>query len=106
MRKLTIKRKEKSFNHCKKDSQYSEAVTESYIGVLNFLSKSLKNTSERLYSGNASGHIHMIVVLLKKETLSLAFFKIAPMDPLAYIIEQKKNQNKQNNYNTLYCVTT
>lgn len=101
MRKLTTKRKKKCFNHCKKDCQNQEAATESFIGVLNFLSKSLENTSGTLHFSTVSSH--MAVALLAKGTLSQEFCKILPIDSNGNIIEQQKN--KRNKNNILYCVS-
>ena len=43
-----------------KDNQYSEAAIRSYRIVLNFLPKSLKDTSERLHSVSVGGYITAI----------------------------------------------
>ena len=40
-----------------KDSRYSEAAIVSYVSILNFFSKSLKNPGKRLRFGNAAGHM-------------------------------------------------
>ena len=90
-----MKRKKKSFNHCKKDSRYSEEVTESYIGVLNVLSKSLKNTSERLHFGNVSANV-TVVILKKRKTFSGIFQDFAyRLSCRHYRTAKKKKKQKK-----------
>ena len=88
MRKLAKKRRKKGLIIAKnlrkvqvKDSRYSEAATESYIGVLNFLSKSLKSTCERVNFSNVADY--MTRALPKNELYLSNFSKILPRDSLA-----------------------
>ena len=81
MRKLAIKRRKKGLIIAKKESRYSEAATESYIGVLNFLSKSLKSTCERVNFSNVADY--MTRALPKNELYLSNFSKILPRDSLA-----------------------
>ena len=64
MRKLAIKRRKKDLIIALKfpkervtDSWYSKAATESYIGVPEVLSKSLKSTCERVNFSNVADYM-------------------------------------------------
>ena len=59
---LTMKQNKKTVNHCKKT--FKEVATQSYIGVLNLFSLSLKDISEKHHFSNLADY--MTAALLKK----------------------------------------
>lgn len=109
MRKLTMKRKRKSFNNCKKSSKETnqrwlvfKTAIKSCVGALTFLSKFLKNICER---GNVTGY--KSAALLTKELLLRYFSRILPWIQLenlksSFFVENHFIQNTSSGFFCLY----